>query len=61
MDKQSVTTSIAPDVIIEEVLGNLQVRGWERPEVVVGANPDDLNLEEQDDIVRLKDDYGRVG
>jgi hypothetical protein len=53
MSKQTIPTSMAPDVIIEQVHGELQVRGWDRPEVVVGANGDDLNLEEQDDTLHL--------
>jgi hypothetical protein len=53
MSKQSISTSMAPEVIIGQVMGNLQVRGWENPEVVVRANPEDLSLEGQDDVVRL--------
>ena len=53
MNKQSISTSMAPEVIIGQVKGNLQVRGWENPEVVVRANPEDLSLEGQDDVVRL--------
>lgn len=53
MGKQRVTTSMAPEVIIEQVFGNLQVRGWDRPEVIVTADPQGLTLEEQDDTVRL--------
>lgn len=53
MDQQTVATSLAPDVIIDQVHGNLQVKGWERPEVVIKANPDELSLEEQDDVIRL--------
>ncbi|HEX7975054.1 MAG TPA: hypothetical protein VF498_11650 [Anaerolineales bacterium] len=53
MDQQTIATSLAPDVIIDQVHGNLQVKGWERAEVVIKANPDELNLEEQDDAIRL--------
>jgi hypothetical protein len=53
MSKQTIPTSMAPEVIIEQVHGELQVRGWDRPEVVVSANNDDLSLEEQDDTLRL--------
>ena len=53
MSQQTVATSITPEVIIEKVLGELQVKGWERPEVSVKAHPDELTLEEQDDVVTL--------
>ena len=53
MSEQSVATSIAPEVIIEQVLGELQVKGWDRPEVSIKANPDELTFNEQDDVVRL--------
>jgi hypothetical protein len=53
MSKQSIPTSLAPEVIIEQVGGNLQVKGWDEPEVFVEADPTTLTLEEQDDVVRL--------
>lgn len=53
MNQRAVPTSLAPEVIIETIQGNLQLKGWDRPEVSVKAPPDDLNLEEQDDTVRL--------
>lgn len=53
MDKQTISTSMAPDVIIEQIQGGLNVKGWEEPQVVVRANPDDLTLEEQEDVIRL--------
>jgi hypothetical protein len=53
MDKQTISTSLAPEIVIEAVMGNLQVKGWDRPEVSVRANPDDLSLKEQDDVVHI--------
>jgi hypothetical protein len=53
MSQQTVPTSLAPEVIIEQVHGNLQVEGWEDPQVKVDANPNELTLQEQDDVVRL--------
>jgi hypothetical protein len=53
MDKQTITTSLAPEIVIEAVMGNLQVKGWDRPEVSVRANPEDLSLKEQDDVVQI--------
>jgi hypothetical protein len=53
MSQQTFATSLAPEVFIETIQGNLQLKGWDRPEVNVKAQPEDLNLEEQDDVVRL--------
>lgn len=56
MSKQRIPTSLAPEVIVEQVAGNLQVKGWDEPEVVVEADPATLTLEEQDDVVHLSCD-----
>jgi len=53
MSKQSIPTSMVPEITIEQVAGNLQVRGWESPEVEVRASSDDLRMQEQDDVIRL--------
>ena len=53
MNQQTIPTSLAPEVIIDEVHGDLQIKGWDKAEVSVKANPDDLTLEEQDDSVQL--------
>ncbi len=53
MDQQTISTSLAPEVIIEQVHGNLQVEGGEEPQVAIKANPSDLTLQEQDDVVKL--------
>jgi len=53
MDKQTINTSLAPEIGIETVMGNLQVKGWERPEVSIRANPADLTTEEQDDSLEI--------
>ena len=53
MDPQNLSTSPAPEVVIEQIEGSLQLKGWDRPEVSVKANPGDLDLREQDDVVHL--------
>jgi DUF4097 and DUF4098 domain-containing protein YvlB len=53
MDNLSVTTTVAPDVIIDQVSGNLQIKGWERPELLAKAEQNNLTLEEKDDVVKL--------
>jgi SHOCT-like domain len=53
MSQQTFPTSLAPEVFIETIQGNLQLKGWDRSEVSVKAQPDDLNLEEQEDVLHL--------
>ncbi len=54
MDKHTINTGMAPEIGIESIMGNLQVKGWDRPEVSIRANPDDLSLtEEQDDLLQI--------
>jgi hypothetical protein len=53
MTKERISTSLAPEIIIEEVSGDLQFRGWDEPEVVLQAETEDLQVNEQDDVVRL--------
>ena len=52
MTKERISTSLAPEIIIEEVSGDLQFRGWDEPEVVLQAETEDLQVNEQDDVVR---------
>ena len=55
MGQHSVTTSAAPEVLIEEIYGNLEVKGWDRSDVLVKpSTDDDLSLEVQDDTVRIR-------
>ena len=53
MDRKSIRTTLTPDVIIEQVGGNLKIKGWESPEVAVDATPEHLNLQEQNDQIIL--------
>lgn len=53
MDKKTINTSLAPEIGIESIMGNLQVKGWDRPEVSVRADPNDLSLTEQDDTLQI--------
>ena len=54
MQKQTIATSLSPDVIVERVDGSLTVRGWDLSQVVVRANPDDLVLEAEEDVITLR-------
>jgi hypothetical protein len=54
MERCSVATTLTPQVVIEEVGGNLQIKGWMRSEIYVKAGaPDTLVLEEVEDGIRL--------
>lgn len=54
MEQKSVATSLAPDVLIESVQGSLQVKGWDRPEVMLKSPGGESELEESEDAVRLR-------
>lgn len=53
MTTQTLETGTSPDVIIKQIKGNLQVRGWERSQISVQANPQDLDLQQDDEQIRL--------
>jgi hypothetical protein len=53
MEKQTISTSMSPQVIIKQAQGNLEVKGWDEATVVVEADPESLTLEHQDDVIRL--------
>jgi hypothetical protein len=53
MSERTIPTSAVPEIIIDQILGNLQVKGWDQPEVSVSANPQDLSLEEKDDTLHI--------
>jgi hypothetical protein len=53
MGQQTFSTSLAPEIFVETVHGNLQMKGWDRPEVSVQGQTDDLNIEEQEDVLHL--------
>jgi DUF4097 and DUF4098 domain-containing protein YvlB len=53
MNQQTIPTSLAPELLIDEIHGDLQIKGWDKAEVNVKANPDNLTLEEQDDSLQL--------
>lgn len=53
MARQVISTSLAPDCIVGVVMGDLRVKGWASTQVAVDADPDELDLHEADDIVRI--------
>lgn len=49
MAKKSIETTEAPHVIVEKIGSDLQVKGWDRSEVLVKSSADnDITLEEQE-------------
>lgn len=55
MSLQQFSTKDAPTIRIEEVLGNLRVRGWERAEVSVdGMSATDLLADQTDDQITIR-------
>ena len=54
MGQQSIATSSAPEVSIEDVRGSLQIRGWERRQVLVRYGSDeDVILEGSEEKVQI--------
>ena len=53
MSRQMIDTGPAPEILIGQILGDLQVRGWESPQLAVNADPDELDLQAQEGGVRL--------
>ncbi len=53
MSTQSIPTSTNPEIFIEQVLGDLSVRGWDESQVTIQADPNDLTLEKQEDGLHL--------
>jgi DUF4097 and DUF4098 domain-containing protein YvlB len=55
MDTKNISTSMTPVIKIDEVLGNLNIKGWEEPAVEVEARSEDLNFQfdEEKDTVTL--------
>lgn len=53
MTQKSVPTSLTPRVVITAIHGNLQVKGWDRPEVWLRSNDEQTALIQQDEVVQI--------
>jgi len=53
MTRQVINTSLAPDCLIGQVMGDLRIKGWNLPQVAVDADPDALGLREEEDTLYL--------
>lgn len=55
MAKKSIETSANPKIVVEKIGSDLNVKGWDRPEVLVkSSSDDDIVLEKQDDAIVVK-------
>ncbi len=55
MVQMNVATSATPEVVIEEIAGNLQLKGWNRSEVLVKSEVEITPvLEEQEDVISIR-------
>lgn len=53
MTQKSIPASLTPKIVIAEIHGNLQVKGWDRPEVWLRSNDDRAELLQQDDSIQI--------
>jgi hypothetical protein len=54
MEQKTIPCSMAPEIMIDEVMGNLQIKGWENPEIQLRADPENISVKEEDEIIRLR-------
>lgn len=53
MSNQILETGPVPEIYFDQALGDLQARGWEEPRLSIQAEPETLQLEQQDDVIHL--------
>jgi hypothetical protein len=53
MDRKTISTTLAPEIILDEIMGDLQVKGWEEPEVQVRGADEEVTVEEHDDVIHI--------
>ncbi len=53
MSTQSIPTSPNPEILIQQVLGSLLIKGSDEPQVVIQADSDELTVEKQEDSLQL--------
>ena len=51
MHQQTITTNPKPNILIRSIPGDLRVAGWERSEIMVKTDGDDLNLTAESDPI----------
>ncbi len=54
MHQQSIAVSPSVEIFIEQVNGDLRVKGWDRPEALIRAdNEEDFSITKEGDVLRL--------
>lgn len=53
MNYQTIETGSTPEIRVSEVVGSLYVKSWERPEVFVKADPEEVQVEKLDSGLKL--------
>jgi len=53
MTKKNIPTTETPKIVILQVGGNLNLKGWDQTEVRFSANPEDGQIEELDQEIRV--------
>lgn len=53
MSKQSFACSMETEIIIGLVAGDLQVKGWDQPEIIIDADPEELHINQQENKVLI--------
>lgn len=48
MEKTSISTSKSPEINLKQVMGDLQVKGWDRQEIEYFADPEEVSIEEKE-------------
>ena len=56
MKQHTVTVSSTPNVCIESIPGDLRVAGWDRPEIMVKTDGDEMNVASQADPIVISCD-----
>ena len=53
MTQQKISTSLAPEIVVDQVHGYLEVKGWNEPQVELRASPETLEIHEGEDSLRV--------
>ncbi len=54
MTEKRIETGSTPEIIVEQVDGNLDIKGWDQAEVELRASPDSLDYQEADGRLSLR-------
>lgn len=53
MNQRTISTSLVPEIIIDQVHGNLDLKGWDAAQVELRASPETLEVQEGADQLRI--------